>query len=217
MAAGQAGSGCPLGSCGRSHSSFPRMPAYDRAAYGDEARHLCGATHEPCASPHDCGHRRGCQHRLRVRAASPRGATASFVTGAPRVADGGARIVDVRRSRSNTPDASGCAPRVRSARDGSVRGVNGLAGYVGFVLSVFVRSFARCRTFVRSLYSAPSSRGLRPPPPFTTSSRAPPASPPPPCPAASTARAPAPRSAARSPSSAVRATDTASRASPASS
>ncbi|KVE30444.1 hypothetical protein WI93_07260 [Burkholderia vietnamiensis] len=32
---------------------------------------------------------------LRVRAASPRGAPASFVTGAPRVADGGARIVDV--------------------------------------------------------------------------------------------------------------------------
>lgn len=30
-----------------------------------------------------------------ARAASPRGATASFVTGAPRVANGGARSVDV--------------------------------------------------------------------------------------------------------------------------
>jgi hypothetical protein len=32
---------------------------------------------------------------LRVFAASPRGATASFVAGAPLVAGGGARIVDV--------------------------------------------------------------------------------------------------------------------------
>ncbi len=104
-------------------------------------------------------------------------------------------------------------PHLDARRAFGRRGVAAVHGVRGVRYVRSLDRFARCRTFVCSPYSAPSSRGLRPPPPFTTSSRAPPASSPPLCRAASVVRAPAPRSAARSPSAAVRATDTASRAS----